>query len=131
MSGKRLTRADILGAKDEAFEDVDVREWEGVVRIRRLTGAERDLYERSLFRENPKVMNWDNVRARLVALTAVGEDGEPLFTAQDVAALGEKSGAVLDRLFDVARRLSGLRKEDVEELRKNSSTAPTVASVSS
>ena len=37
----------------------------------------------------------------------------------DMEALGEKSAAALQRVFDVARRLSGMSESDVEELTKN------------
>jgi len=47
-----------------------------------------------------------------------------VFTQQDVAALGELSAAALDRVFDVASRLSGLNPEDVEAMTKNSGAAP-------
>jgi hypothetical protein len=48
------------------------------------------------------------------------EAGNLTFTEQDVWALGEKNAAVLDRLFEVAQRLSSLRPKDVEEKVKNS-----------
>jgi hypothetical protein len=35
----------------------------------------------------------------------------------DVAALGERSAAALERVFDAARRLSGLSERDVEALK--------------
>ncbi len=44
------------------------------------------------------------------------EEGKPLFTRSDVEKLGQKSAAVLDRLFTVAQRLSGVAEKDVEEL---------------
>ena len=61
-----------------------------------------------------------NLRAKLVARSVVGDDGEPVFTQQDVAALGELSAAALDRVFEVASRLSGLSEADLEEMGKAS-----------
>lgn len=116
-----LTKAQILGAADVLVEDVEVAEWGGVVRVRGLSGSERDAFEAdSILRKGRDVrMNMKNLRARLVAMTVVDEAGERLFGFGDVEALGGKSARALDRVFGVAMRLSGLRDEDVEELAKN------------
>jgi hypothetical protein len=53
-------------------------------------------------------------------LTIVDEEGNRLFSDADVKLLGQKSAAALDKLFEVAQKLSGLKDEDVEELAKNS-----------
>lgn len=119
---KLLGRDAILGQKALTFEDVDVPEWGGTVRVRALTARERDEYEAEQvdFR-NPKKPTIDlrNTRARLVALCAVDENGERLFSRKDVEALGEVSSTALDRVFRVAKRLSGL-DETQEAAAKNS-----------
>ncbi len=119
---KLLSREDILQAQDLTSEDVDVPEWGGVVRVRTLTGAERDAFESSVARKQGKnvVMNYKNIRAKLVALTVIDGEGNRLFSDEDARALGRKSAEALDRVFSVAQRLSGIRDEDVEELAKNS-----------
>ena len=45
---KELTAAEILGTEDIVEELVEVPEWKGTVRVRGLTGRERDAYEASL-----------------------------------------------------------------------------------
>lgn len=116
-----LSRDDILKAQDLVTEDVDVPEWGGAVRVKALSGAERDRFEASIIGENTKSKrrNLANLRARLVALAVVDEEGENIFRFSDVEALGKKSAAALDRIFDAAMRLSGMRDEDVEELAEN------------
>lgn len=115
-----LSRDDILSASDLPTEDVEVPEWSGVVRVRGLSGKQRDSFEASTLVQRGRTMVPDtaNIRAKLCAWTIIGEDGEPLFTQQDVDALGEHSGAALDRVFAVASRLSGMSDEDVAELEK-------------
>jgi hypothetical protein len=49
----------------------------------------------------------------------VDENGEQLFQHEDTFPLGAKSAAALDRIFQVAQRLNGLREEDVNELAAN------------
>lgn len=119
---KLLSRDEILAADDLPRELVDVPEWGGAVYVRTLTGEERDAFEAATVQSRGKRvdLNLRNIRARLVALAVVDEDGRRLFTDGDVAALGKKSAQALNTLFGVAQRLSGLTEADVEEMAKNS-----------
>ncbi|MGH3927651.1 MAG: hypothetical protein ACRDS1_01415 [Pseudonocardiaceae bacterium] len=110
-----LGREAILSAEDSVTEDVEVPEWGGTVRVRGLTGAERDKIE-ALVAGNGKKMNFANLRARMCAASVVDESGERLFGEADIAALGGKSAAALDRVFSVVQRLSGITDEDIDEL---------------
>ncbi len=116
-----LSRDAILGASDIKTEDVNVPEWGGVVRVKGLTAAQRDKFEAESMSGNGKNrdLNMANIRARLIALAIVDEEGKTLFTSSDVKALGEKSGAAIDRVFGVASRLSGIGEADVAELSGN------------
>lgn len=117
-----LTRDAILNVLDLQTEDVEVPEWGGMVRVRGLTGSERDAFEQSIMEQRGRdvALNLRNIRAKLVALSVVDEQGNRVFSDADVKALGQKSAMALQRVFEVAQRLSGLRNEDVEELAKNS-----------
>ena len=119
--GKLLTRDEILKAQDLPTERVAVPEWGGELLVRGLTGAERDAFEQSIVETRGKNtrMNLRNIRAKLVALCCVDEQGNRLFSDEDAELLGRKSAAALNRVFEVAQRLSGLRPEDVEELAGN------------
>lgn len=136
MTTKLATREDILNANDEITEIVEVPEWGVSVRVKALTGTERDRYEASGLiwgkgdKGEPTVtgMNPENMRARLVAKSLVDDTGLLLFSEKDVVALGGKNAAVLNRLFDVARRLSGLSTEDVEALVANLKGGPNATS---
>jgi len=122
MSEKRyLNRDEILKLNDLPVEEVYVPEWDAWVRVRGLTGAERDAFEQSIVETRGKNtrMNLRNIRAKLVALCVVDEQGNRLFSDEDAELLGRKSAAALNRVFEVAQRLSGLRPEDVEELAGN------------
>lgn len=116
-----LSKTDILGTNDLPTQDVSVPEWGGEVRIRGLTGAERDAFEAAIAQRKGKDvrMNLQNVRARLVAMSAVDEEGKRLFTDEDVTALGAKSAVALERVFTAAMQLSGLTPSDVEDLAEN------------
>jgi hypothetical protein len=113
-----LMRDVILQVDDLLFEDVEVPEWGGTVRVRGLTGAERDAFEAEMVERKGKKVHLDmqNFRAKLVVRSVVDEAGKRLFTDTDALLIGRKSAAALQRVFEVAQRLSGLSDTDVEEL---------------
>lgn len=121
-----LTKAQILAADDIKTEVVEVPEWGGQVLVRALDGAGRDQFEAEFLQIDTSgakptyEMDLLNARARLVALSLVDEKLQRLFTDDDVISLGKKSAAALDRVYAVAQRLSGLSKQDIEDLQKNS-----------
>ena len=132
-----LDRNAILEAKDLPTETVDVPEWGGQVIVRTLTGEERDQYETSMFEivgegsKRTAITKLENIRATLVALTIVDEEGQRMFTRDDIVALGNKSAAALDRIYEVARTLSGLSEEDMDELAEGLEPAQSVGTLSS
>jgi len=113
-----LSRDDILKVQDIQIEEVDVPEWGGSVFVKGMTGTERDLFENSIVETKGKSsrVNMRNIRAKLVVQSACDADGNLLFSQKDVEVLGKKSAAALQRVFDVASRLSGISDKDVEEL---------------
>lgn len=132
MAGKKfLNKAEILAQDDLKYEDVQVPEWGGAwVRVRTLNASERDRFEASTVERKGKSVttNLENIRARLCLLCLVDENGERLFQEEDTFPLGGKSAAALDRIFQVAQRLNGLRDADIEELAGESSAAQNGAS---
>jgi len=129
-------RDQILDADDIVTEVVDMSEftgWPEKVWVKALEGTERDSYESSMriIRGEEMIPDLANIRAKLVVRTLVEEGGTRIFTDDDDGPVGRKSAKALDRLFDVATRLSGLSKEDVKELAKNSAAAPSGDSISS
>lgn len=116
-----LNRDAILNAEDRDYTEVECPEWGGSVRLRSITGRQRDEYETSLIeqRGNDRKMNLRNARAKLIVLCAVDEGGSPLFTPDDLNALSRKNAKPIDRLFDACRRLTGLSDDDVKELTEN------------
>ena len=117
-----LTREQILGVDHFPTEDVDVSEWGGLVRVRGLSAAELDTFEQSRLeqRKGGKIrLNLANTRARLCSLCVVDQDGKRMFREADIATLGKKGGRAVDRVYEVAARLSGIKDEDLEEVAKN------------
>lgn len=127
-----LSRDAILAADDATYEDVDVPEWGGTVRVKSLNGAQRDAFEASiqkLGKDGKREFDQHDFRAKFVSRVCVDHSGARLFTNADVQALSEKSAAALQRVFNVGTRLSGLTKGDIKTLEGNSD-GPSDASTS-
>ena len=116
-----LSKDLIFAADDIERVYVPTPEWGGGVYVRGMTGAERDEYEQSLVRGKGRnqEINVKNARAKLVVRCAVDEQGRQLFGKDDFRRLGSKSAKALDRIYAVARDLSGVSDEDIDELTKN------------
>ena len=116
-----LSKTQILQADDIVYEDVAVPEWGGVVRVKTLTGLERDGLEQSMLEGKGKSQNVNmaNFRAKLCSRTMVDDAGKRVFSDLDIADLGKKSGQALQRVFNVASKLSGFSDSDIEDLTKN------------
>ena len=127
-----LNKEQIKTVSDLETQDIEVPEWGGTVRLKSLTGAERDRFEASVVQGQGRntTVNMQNLRAKPVAQSAIGEDGKPLFTEEDVKWLGEKSAKALNRLFNAAQSLSGLSESDVKELAGNFNAARSESSTS-
>lgn len=105
----------------------------GAVTVRGMSGLQRDAFEASCMEGKGKKreFNMRNVRAKLVAMCVMGPDGARLFSDSDAEALGEGRADVLDALYASAARLSGISKEDAEDLGKPSGTETPGGSSSS
>lgn len=124
-----LSAEQILGADDLAYEDVKVPEWRDkksgvdVVRVRELPGTERDKFEAQFVGKDGasvRAEGLEGFRARLAAAAIVDGEGKQLFrSAAETKRLGEKSAKALQRVCDVATRLSKMSEEDVKELTGN------------
>ena len=113
-----LNAEQILAAQDIPSETIDVPEWGGKVVVRGLSAAEKDAYDRAIVQVDSKgnttIGRLDNIRALLVVRCLVDEDGERLFKDSQARELGEKSSAVVGRLWRIATRLSGMSAEEAE-----------------
>jgi hypothetical protein len=114
-------RDQILSADDLTSEKTEVPEWGVTIVVREMTGAQRDYLEQTMVthqgtKSKVKTKNW---RGELLRMSCYDLDGEVIFTAKDVEALMLKSASVLDRLCDIAMRLSGFDLKAAEELGKD------------
>lgn len=124
---KVLNKQDILQARDVVKEMLEVPEWGGTIYIRSISAAERGLIEEGAARfKESKGKNDTFARTftvKMVSMSVCDENGQRLFEDKDIALLQQKNAAVISRIAEVAQRLSGFSKQDLEELEKNSPEA--------
>ena len=128
-----LTKDAIIHVEDLDYEDEEVPEWGGTVRIRCMTGSERDSFEAAIYKiegGNTKVVR-DNFRATLLARCLIDENGNRLFSDKEINQLGKKNSKIISRLFEKAQKINGLTTEDQEELLKNFKGEEESGSISS
>ena len=104
----------ILDADDTSkVLEVPIPEWGGSVFVRVMSGLERDQWEIAASKDR-------NLRASLAFICLCDSTGKRLFTTSvERDALGKKSGAALDRVFDAARSLNFLSEKSKEDIEKN------------
>jgi hypothetical protein len=114
----------LLAATAPPTEVVALPELKISVTVRGMTGAERDAFEASCIegKGRKREFSMKNLRAKMVAYCCIDEQGHRVFTDIDALALGAVRADVIDRLFGVAQRLSGMRDQDVDELGLGSET---------
>jgi hypothetical protein len=109
-----LSKESILSVQDLPKELVDVEQWGGSVWVRGMTAGERDMFEDKIRTEGMK-----NLRALMASMTIIDEDGKRMFTDKEVKGLAGKSAEALDKVVEVASKLSGLLESDIEILEGN------------
>lgn len=125
---------EILSLNDAQIEKVNVPEWGALgaeIYVRSFDGISRDAWEAACLASQEsggKAEILNNIRGRLVSMTACDCNGQLIFRPDQALALGKKSASALERLFEAASRINKLRASDMEELTKNSSSETSAVS---
>ncbi len=111
---------EILNRDDFTFEELEVPEWGGTIRIRSLSGNERTKITNMV----QKRKDGDGMFEQVVIFAAVDENGKRIFRDDHLAALKEKSATVSQRIGQKVLELSGFTNPtenvpDVESAEKN------------
>ena len=137
-------RDKIIKSKDYKNEKVHVEEWGVDVYIREMSSADRlefrskylkkDEEENLILDEKgdpiPDVEAAFTYAESLLVKTLADEDGKRIFSDDQVEELAQKSGTVLDVLYEKAAKLNNLRQSDIEDLEKNLQPSPSAVSAS-
>ena len=94
----------------------------GDIWIYGLTSGEKDEYEDKVIsvRAGSRRVKLTNARAVLMQLCVYNQHGSRMFSEVDIGKLIPIPAAVTDPILDVAKRLSGMQTNEIDELVKNS-----------
>lgn len=114
----------ILSANDLEIREVNVPEWNGTVKMKTLTGKERDQYADELLNRQGEgggsITKVSGLRSLLLVRVLIDVSGLRLFdTPEKIEKLDGKSSKVLDRLYDIAQEMNGIGEEEERELAGN------------
>lgn len=108
----------ILAKADLKEEKVFIPEWEETILVRELTASQRSQLLAKVV--NEQGMNFDELYSEIVIACCFDpESKEKVFQPEDKAALGEKSGAAIERIAQVALRLNAMHSHALAEAEKN------------
>lgn len=109
-------------------ERVAVPEWNCDVDVLEPTAADREKFQSGLVEfgpdGKPRRVTANLVQAKLLVRCLRSTEGLRVFGDEDAQSLADCSGAVVDRLADVALRLGGMKTGDDEDAKKNSEPTP-------
>ena len=122
-------RDKILSVKDVKIEKMNIPEWGVTIGVRVISGIARDEWQsfyQSLMDSLgdkpllPGSKEYREIKKETLRLTVVDPDTcEPIFSKEDMDAVYEKNGEILERVCSVALRVNGLGAENVKETAKN------------
>lgn len=122
------TRDMLLKPVERPSETVELPELgEGVsVIVTGMTARERSEFDQQFVsrKGEPMKKRIAEGRERIVVACCRDEEGNRLLSQEDVSQLGKQSCAVIERIVNVAQRLSGMTKDELENAVKNSEQTP-------
>lgn len=122
------TRDMLLKPVERPSEIVELPELgEGVsVIVTGMTARERSEFDQQFVsrKGEPMKKRIAEGRERIVVACCRDEEGNRLLTHEDVSQLGKQSCSVIERIVNVAQRLSGMTKDELENAVKNSEETP-------
>ncbi len=121
--------ASLIAVADDTERDlISLPKWGVTIEVRGLDGNLRSEFQEKLSetRDDEGNAPISAVEKTLLVQSCFDpEDGEPCFSESDIEMLWTKSGAYISKLVNTAMKVSGLRKEDEDELGKSSSGSAT------
>ncbi len=113
---KGLTLSQMLEADDMQPVPVDAPEWGGTVYVLPLTGTQRDMWDQLGINASQKGGSLAGIRSKLLQWSLCDAKGSRLNpTGEHVKKLGDKNGAVVERIACRVLEISGLKEPEKNE----------------
>ncbi len=118
--GRYLTNAEeIISSEDFRYQDVEVPEWGGTVRIRSLSAKQRDTLARKI-----KADGESEASEMMVVMCVVDEAGRRIFEFKDIERLKGKSTVPIARIVRALGELTGGTGKPTKEFEENFDETP-------
>ena len=114
----------IIAVDDTQKEIVKIDEWGVEVEIRGMSGAARASISQDAAENNGNINFLKMMPELVVQCCFVPETGEQVFDSKDKELVMGKSGAALDRIVNIAMRLSGFGDKAIDDAGKDSLSTP-------
>lgn len=116
-----LTREQILSQR-VPFTTVNIPELNGTVNIKALSGAEREVWARNCRERSKPNGDFDdtNFMVSFLVLVLVDDQGNRLFSENELETLNKLDARALERMFREAQNFNGFGKAAEQEIAKNS-----------
>lgn len=112
-----LNKLEMLNYKARNIEQVNALG--GMVKVKGMTAAQRDLFEQRMANLKPIEPGVkENLRAQFLVHHIVDDFNELIFTPDDVKKVGDLCATEIDKIFEACQRVSGFSDADEVELKK-------------
>ena len=103
-----LSRDAFLKPVEAPREKVHIEALGGSVWVYGMTVRERSVFEKQFHNaKGQRTAKFPELRERTIVQCVRNDDGSPMFTVDDIPALGNQFACIIEPLFDAANRLSG------------------------
>ncbi len=92
---------------------------DGELYIKALTAMEQEEFESAILGADGKAKTDVSLKAIMVIMSAEDEEGNKVFTMDDLKTLGEMPAADINKMFNEAQKLNNISDADIDELTKN------------
>jgi hypothetical protein len=102
------------------YVNVEIAEWESIVRLRSLTAADREEIDDAIeLKENGKEYDVRGRRVNYIIHSVVSESDAYIFTDDDSKWLQSQPEPIIAKLYDEIQKLNGVSPKELEKKEKN------------
>lgn len=114
-----LSKAALLAAANQTkLEPLELPELGGTVYVKAMTAGEREQFEQDMT-DNDLVKS-KKVRATVFANSVTDENGNRLFTSDDIDSINSLPASIVSKVFDKSNEINGINtKQVIEQAEKN------------